>query len=177
MSVARWLLFAWFITAFAAGDAQMADAKAPGRSVEPVRQIELSEEKIAQYLAAKPALDAILAKAAAAPEPRFMRLLNETARKNGFADYADYEFVAVNIVWILTGIDPLSKKYVGVQSVTKQEAAILLSDKALSPHDHKLRFDTLHAQMLTAAPTKFAANVSLVTKYYDKLITPDAAKD
>ena len=67
-----------------------------------------------------------------------MRLLNETARKNGFADYADYRSVAVNIVWILTGIDPLSKKYVGVQSVTKQEAAILLSDKALSPHDHKL---------------------------------------
>ena len=91
MSVARWLLFAWFIVAFAAGDAQMAGAKAPGRSVEPVRQIELSEEKIAQYLAAKPALDAILAKAAAAPEPRFMRLLNETARKNGFADYADYK--------------------------------------------------------------------------------------
>lgn len=177
MSVARRLLFAWFIAAFAAGNAQMADAKAPGRSVEPVRQIELSEEKIVQYLTVKPALDAIFAKAAAAPEPRFMRLLNETARKNGFADYADYESVAINIVWILTGIDPLSKKYVGVQPVTKQEAAILLSDKALSPHDHKLRLDTLHAQMLTAAPTKFAANVALVTKYYDKLLTPDAAKD
>jgi hypothetical protein len=177
MSVARRLLFAWFIAAFAAGNAQMADAKAPGRTVEPVRQIELSEEKIVQYLAAKPALDAILAKAAATPEPRFIRLLNETARKNGFADYADYESVAVNIVWILTGIDPLSKKYVGVQPVTKAEAVILLSDKTLSPHDHKLRLDTLHAQMLTAAPAKFPANVTLVTKYYDKLFTPDAAKD
>jgi hypothetical protein len=175
MSVARRLLFAWFIAAFAAGNAQMADAKAPGRTVEPVRQIELSEEKIVQYLAAKPALDAILAKAAATPEPRFIRLLNETARKNGFADYADYESVAVNIVWILTGIDPLSKKYVGVQPVTKAEAVILLSDKTLSPHDHKLRLDTLHAQMLTAAPAKFPANVTLVTKYYDKLLTPDAA--
>ena len=175
MSVARRLLFAWFIAAFAAGNAQMADAKAPGRTVEPVRQIELSEEKIVQYLAAKPALDAILAKAAATPEPRFIRLLNETARKNGFADYADYESVAVNIVWILTGIDPLSKKYVGVQPVTKAEAVILLSDKTLSPHDHKLRLDTLHAQMLTAAPAKCPANVTLVTKYYDKLLTPDAA--
>jgi hypothetical protein len=175
MSVARRLLFAWFIAAFAAGNGQMADAKAPGRTVEPVRQIELSEEKIVQYLAAKPALDAILAKAAIAPEPRFMRLLNETARKNGFADYADYESVAVNIVWILTGIDPLSKKYVGVQPVTKAEAVILLSDKTLSPHDHKLRLDPLHAQMLTAAPAKFPANVTLVTKYYDKLLTPDTA--
>jgi hypothetical protein len=177
MSVARRLLFVWFIAAFAAGDAQMANAKTPGHSVEPIRQIELSEEKITQYLAATPAFDAILAKAAVAPEPRFMRLLNEIARKNGFADYADYESVAVNIVWILTGIDPLSKKYVGVQNVTKQEAAILLSDKSLSPHDHKSRFDTLHAQMLTAAPTKFAANVTLVTKYYDRLLTPDAARD
>jgi hypothetical protein len=177
MSVARRLLFVCFIAAFTAGGAQIADAKAPGRAVEPVRQIELSEEKIAQYLAAKPVLDAILAKAATAPEPRFMRLLNETSRKNGFADYADYESVAINIVWILTGIDPLSKKYVGIQPVTKQEAVILLSDKALSPHDHKLRLDTLHAQILTAAPAKFAANVTLVTKYYDKLLTPDAAKD
>ncbi len=62
-----------------------------------------------------------------------MRLLNETARKNGFADYADYESVAINIVWILTGVDPLSKKYIGVQAVTKQEAAIVLADKALTP--------------------------------------------
>jgi hypothetical protein len=177
MSVARRLLFACLIAAFAAACAQMAGAKTPGRSVEPVRQIELSEEKITQYLAARPAFDAILAKAAVAPEPRFMRLLNETARKNGFADYMDYESIAINVVWILTGIDPLSKKYVGVQTVTKQEAAILLSDKALSPRDHKLRFDTLHAQMLTAAPTKFAANIALVTKYYEKLLTVDAAKD
>ncbi len=130
--------------------------KSAGRSVEPVRQIELSEEKITHYLAARLAFDEILAKAAAVPEPGYVRLLNETARKNGFADYADYESVAINVVWILTGIDPLSKKYVGVQTVTKQEAAILLSDKALSPRDHRSRFDTLHAQMLTAAPTKFA---------------------
>ncbi|MEJ0051759.1 MAG: hypothetical protein WDN02_11245 [Methylovirgula sp.] len=177
MSVARRLLFAWFIAALAAGYAQIADAKVPGRSVEPVRQIELSEEKITHYLAARPAFDEILAKAAAVPEPRYMRLLNETARKNGFADYADYESVAINVVWILTGIDPLSKKYVGVQTVTKQEAAILLSDKALSPRDHRSRFDTLHAQMLTAAPTKFAANIALVTKYYDKLFTLDASKN
>ncbi|HEY0145422.1 MAG TPA: hypothetical protein VGB93_04585 [Methylovirgula sp.] len=177
MCVSRRLLFAWFIAAFAASDAQMADAKAPGRSAEPVRQIELSEDKIAQYLAARPTFDATLARAAAAPEPRLMRVLDETARKNGFADYADYESVAINIVWILTGIDPLSKKYVGVQTVTKQEAAILLSDKALSPRDHKLRVDILHAQMLTVAPMKFVTNVALVTKYYDKLLNADAAKD
>ena len=177
MSVARRLLFACLIAAFAALDVRMAGARAPGRSVEPVRQIELSEEKITQYLAAKPAFDAILAKAAVAPEPQFMRLLDGTARKNSFADYADYEFVAINVVWILTGIDPISKKYVGVQTVTKQEAAILLSDPALSPHEHKLRLDALHAQMLTAASAKFAANIALVTKYYDKLLTVDAAKD
>ncbi len=123
------------------------------------------------------AFDAVFAKAAVAPEPHYRRLLNETARKKGFADYADYESVAINIVWILTGIDPLSKKYVGIQTLTKQQAAIMLSDKALSQHDHKLRFDALHAQMLTAAPTKFAANVTLVTKYYDKLLTADAAND
>jgi hypothetical protein len=178
MSVARRLLFACLLAAPAMAYAPVGNTKAPSRAViEPVRQIMLSDAKITQYLAAKPAFDAILAKAAVVPDPRFMRLLNETARKDGFADYADYESVAVNIVWLLTGIDPLSKKYVGVQSVTKQEAAIQLSDKTLAPRDHKLRFDTLRAQMLTAAPVKFAANVVLVTKYYDKLLTAGTAKD
>ncbi len=177
MSVTRGLLLGWLMAVFAASYAQMADARAPGRTIEPVRQIELSEEKITQYLAAKPLFDAILAKAAAAPEPRLMRLLNETARKKGFADYADYESAAINIVWVLTGIDPLSRKYVGIQAVTKQEAAVLLSDAALSPRDRKLRLDPLRAQMLTAAPMKFASNAALVTKYYDKLLIANATKD
>ncbi len=97
----------------ALASAPVLQAKPFARSAEPVKQIALSEDKVTQYLAAAPALDAILAKVpagpGAAPEPRLMASLNATARDFGFADYASYESIAVNIVWILTGIDPLSK--------------------------------------------------------------------
>jgi hypothetical protein len=173
MSALRRFLCPWLIAALVAGYVQMAVAKTISRAVEPVHQIALSEEKITQFLAARPALDAVLAKVPTAPDPRLMRVLNDTARENGFADYAGYEAVAVNIVWILTGIDPLNKKYIGVQAVTRLEVADLLADKALSPKDRKLRLEALHAQMLSAAPLKFAANVTLVTKFYDKLLAAD----
>jgi hypothetical protein len=143
-----------------------------GHSIE---QIALSDEKITQYLAAAPALTAILAKVgkvpAQEPDPHLLADLNATARHYGFADYTDYGLVADNIVWILTGIDPLSGKFIGITAVTREQAAMVVADKSLSAKEHKRRIEILHAQILTAAPVKFADNVSLVTKYYDQLLT------
>jgi hypothetical protein len=173
----RTLLWLGMAAVLAAGQPKMASAKPAPRTAEPIRQVALSEEKITQFLAARPALDAVLAKApasAAAPDPRLLKALNDAARKDGFADYADYETVAINIVWILTGIDPLNKKYVGVPALTKLEVINLLSDKSLSPKQHKLLLEALHMQMLSAAPVKYAANVPLVVKFYDKLLAADA---
>ena len=162
----------------AVATAPVLQAKPFARGAEPVRQIALSEDKVTQYLAAAPALDAILAKVqagpGAVPEPRLMASLNATARDFGFADYASYKSVAVNIVWILTGIDPLSKKYIGVQAVTRAEVTELLAGKDLPPEDKRRQLEAYHAQMQSATPVKFAGNVALVVKYYDQLITPDA---
>lgn len=153
-------------------------AKPLARGAEPVKQIALSEDEVTRYLAAAPAIDAILAKVPAGPgampEPRLIASLNATARDFGFADYAGYESVAVNIIWILTGIDPLSKKYIGVQAVTRAEVTELLVGKDLAPEDKKRQLQAYHAQMLSAAPVKFTGNIALVVKYYDQLIAPDA---
>ncbi len=172
------LLMLGMMAALAASSPGYATAKSPSRAMEPIRQIALGDDMLARFIAARPALDDVLAKVAAdsTADPRLMRTLNETARKNGFADYEDYEAAATNIVWILSGIDPLSKKYIGVQAVTKLEVADLLADKSLSLKDHKLLLEALHMQMLSAAPVKYAANVTLVTKFYDKLVQP-AARD
>jgi hypothetical protein len=138
-----------------------------------VQQIALSDDKIAHYIAATPALDAIIAKVRddpTAPDPHLLVALNAAAQHNGFADYADYESVADNIVWILTGIDPLSRKFIGIPAVTHEQAADVVADKSLSANEHKRRIAVLHAQILTAAPVKFTDNVALVTKYYDQLL-------
>ncbi len=149
---------------------------------EPISQIALSEAKITQFLAATPEVKAILGTVEtgpdAAPDPRVMHTLNDTARSYGFTDYADYEAVASNIVWILSGIDPLSKKYIGVPAVTRLEIANLLAaDADLPPKEKKLQIAVLHAQMPNAAPVEYAANVSLVTKYYDQLVSAEAGNN
>lgn len=162
----------------ALASAPVLQAKPLAPSAEPVKQIALSEDEVTGYLAAAPGLDAILAKVpagpGAVPEPRLMASLNATARDFGFANYASYESIAVNIVWILTGIDPLSKKYIGVQAVTRAEVTALLAGKDLPPEDKKRQLEAYHAQMLSAAPVKFPGNVALVVKYYDQLVAPDA---
>src|SRR5579863_10374818 len=144
-----------------------------------IQQIALSDDEIAHYIAATPVFDAIISKVQndpAAPDPHLLVALNAAAQHNGFADYADYESVADNIVWILTGIDPLSRKFIGIPAVTHEQAADVVADKSLSANEHKRRIAVLHAQILTAAPVKFADNVALVTKYYDQLLAlaPDA---
>lgn len=139
-----------------------------------VTQIALSEDKVTHYIEARPIFAAIFAKTehepAAAADPHVLAELNMTARRYGFANYADYELVADNIVWILSGIDPLNRKYIGIPAVTHEQAANVVADKTLSAKEHKRRIEVLHAQMLTAAPVKFADNVALITKYYDQLI-------
>lgn len=139
-----------------------------------IQQIALTDEKITDYIAAAPTVAGLIAKAGDAqaerPDPRLLADLNATARHYGFADYADYELTADNIVWILTGIDPLSRKFIGILAVTHEQAADVVADKNLSPKEHKRRIEVLHAQILTAAPVKFADNVALVTKYYDQLL-------
>ena len=168
----------WVGLVLALAIAPVLQAKPFVRAAEPVRQIALSEDELTHYLVGAPALDAILAKvpvgAGAMPDPRLMASLNATARDYGFADYASYESVAVNIVWILTGIDPLSKKYIGVQALTRAEVTELLAGKSLPPEDKKRQLEAYHAQMLSASPVKFAGNVALVLKYYDQLLAPEA---
>jgi hypothetical protein len=139
-----------------------------------VTQIALNEDKVTHYIAATPIFDTIFTKIEHNPateaDPRLLAGLNATARRYGFVDYTDYELVADNIVWILTGIDPLSRKYIGIPAVTHEQAANVVADKSLSAREHKRRIEVLHAQMLTAAPVKFAGNIALVSKYYDQLL-------
>jgi hypothetical protein len=162
----------WAGLVLGAAQALALQAKPLARGPEPVKQIALSEDQLRRYLAATHALGAILAEVPSgpAPAPRLMAALNATARTYGFANYAGYESVAINIVWILSGIDPFSRKYVGVTAVTHAEVADLLAGKILPPEEKKRRLEAYHMQMLSAAPVKFASNVALVVKYYDRLL-------
>ena len=121
----------------ALASAPVLQAKPLAPSAEPVKHIALSEDEVTGYLAAAPGLDAILAKVpagpGAVPEPRLMASLNATARDFGFANYASYEFIAVNIVWILTGIDPLRENISAFRRSRAPKSTALLAVRTCRP--------------------------------------------
>ena len=162
----------------ALASAPVLQAKPLARSAEPVKQIALSEDEVTRYLAAAPALDAILAKVpagpGAVPEPRLMASLNATARDFEFANYASYRIDRGQYRLDIDGHRSAQQKYIGVQAVTRAEVTALLAGKDLPPEDKKRQLEAYHAQMLSAAPVKFPGNVALVVKYYDQLVAPDA---
>ena len=51
------------------------------------------------------------------------------AKKNGFASYDAYNDVIDNITLVLSGFDPVSKKYVGFEAATKAQIAQVQANK------------------------------------------------
>jgi hypothetical protein len=140
----------------------------------PVQQVALTEKQITGVLASSKELDAVMAKLPQddnqqQPDPKATAQLDAVVKKHGFASYADYQTVVDNITLILSGFDPSTKKYIGTQAAIKIQMAELKADKTMSEKDKKAAMEQLTMEMNAAEPVKFAANIPLVTKYYDQL--------
>jgi len=152
-------------------------AAAPGAAYaqsaadEAPKQVALSDQQVQNLLAAKPEIDAILAKAPqdADIDAKTMAKLDAAAKKRGFANYAEYGDVDANIGLALAGFDPQTKKYVGDAIVLKQQIAEVQADKTMAPADKKEALAQLNDALKAVAPLQFPANVEIVAKYYDKL--------
>jgi hypothetical protein len=122
--------------------AQNAPAGAPE---EAQKEIALTDKQIDNVLAAKPDIEAILAKLPqgndqaqpAPPDPKIVAQLDAAAKKHGFANYAEYDDVDANIGLVMAGFDPQTKKYVGDEIVIKKEIAEAQADKKMAPADKK----------------------------------------
>jgi hypothetical protein len=96
--------------------------------------------------------------------------LDAVAKKNGFANYAEYAIVADNIGLVLAGFDPATKKYVGAEAVIKARIALVQADKKMSADDKKEALAELNEALKSPPPAvTIKANIDLVAKYYDKL--------
>ena len=107
----------------------------------PIKQIALTEKQIESVLAAQKDMDAITDKLPdnAKPDPKIDAQLDGVAKKNGFANYDDYNNVIDNISLVLGGFDPATKKYVGAEAVIKAQIAQVQADKKMSAKDKKER--------------------------------------
>lgn len=140
----------------------------------PIKQIALTQKQIDSYLAAKKEIDAALEKLpedsqGQAPDPKTTAQLDAIAKKNGLANYDEYESIEDNINLVIDGIDPQTKKYIGAEAVIKQEIAQLKAEKSMSPKDKKEALEQLNAALKSATPAPNPGNIELVTKNFDKI--------
>ena len=175
--------FAAAIAIASAGEALAQATQTPPTQMTPVqaaapaqrpalKQIALTDKQIEGVLAAQKDMDAITARLAdnATPDPKITAQLDGVARKNGFANYDEYNNVVDNIGIALAGFDPATKQYVGTEAVIKAQIAQVEADKKMPPSDKKEALAELgDALKARAPPIENKGNIDLVAKYYDKL--------
>jgi hypothetical protein len=151
-------------------------AAAPLPQTAPVmpKEVALTDKQIQGVLDAQKDYDAIAEKMpkteAAQTDPQYVAQFEATAKKYGFASYADYNDVVLTISLVLNGFDGRTKTYVGPEAVLKQQLAAAQADPKIPANDKKALIDELNAVLKSPPPpVQNKANIDLVAKFYDKL--------
>jgi hypothetical protein len=137
-----------------------------------LKQIALNQKQIDGVVAAQKDMDAATSKLQpnSKPDAKVMTQLDGIAKKNGFASYDDYNTVMDNISLVYGGVDPASKKYVGSETVIKEQIAQIQADKKMSAADKKQALEDLNMALKQPEPAiENKGNIDLVIKNLDKL--------
>lgn len=139
----------------------------------PLKQIELTDKQIESLIATQKEMDAVTDKlpqgAADKPDPKLQAQLEGIAKKNGFADFNDYGAVYDNVSLVISGIDPKTKTFTEPPEMLKKQIAAVQADAKIPAKDKKAILDDMNGALKSVEAVKFPANVTLVTKYFDKL--------
>lgn len=149
-----------------------APAPAAQQEAPALKQIALTDKQIEGVLASQKDVDAITDKIPddAKPDPKIDAQLDGIVKKNGFADYDEYNTVIDNISLVLGGFDPATKKFVGAEAVLKTQIAQVQADKKMAAKDKKEALADLNEALKSPPPAiENKGNIDLVAKYYDKL--------
>jgi hypothetical protein len=143
-----------------------------------VKQMPLTNKQIEGVIAAQKGMDEINQKVSEQPKPYLLvaEQLESVAKKNGFANYEEYMSVVDNISIVLAGFDPVTKKYIGSESLIRGQIAQIQADKNMPAEDKTEALNELNAALKSPAPpVENNGNVELIATYYDKLA--DAMND
>jgi hypothetical protein len=149
-----------------------APAAAPAGQEMQVKQMALTQKQIDGAIAANKEMDPITSKMQpnAKPDPKVMAQLEGISKKNGFANFDEFNTVMDNISMVFGGIDPASKKYVGSEAVIKAQITQVQADKKMSAKDKKEALDDLNAALKQPEPPiQNKGNIDLVVANFDKL--------
>jgi hypothetical protein len=135
-----------------------------------VKQIKLTEKHIQGFMTAYKDMAKLYDGANAdKPDPNIEAQVEAVAKKNGFASFAEYDDVSMNISMIMSGTDLQTKKFTEPPEQIKKEIAALKADKTVPVAEKKEDLAELEAALKTAKPIQFKENIALVVKYFDKL--------
>jgi len=136
-----------------------------------VKQIKLTDKHIQGFMAAYDHIAKLYYGANPdKPDPKLEAHAAAVAKKNGFAGLAQYDDVSMNIMMIMSGIDPQTKKFTDAPELIKDGIAALKADKSIPEREKKEGVAQLEAALRTAKPIQFKENIALVLKYFDQLV-------
>ena len=139
-----------------------------------IQQIALTENQVQGVLTAQKDLDAITDKlpegAADKPDPKLTEQFETVVRKYGFSNYAEYGQVIDNVSLAMSGIDPKTKVFTDPPKLVQQQIAAIEKEPKMPAKDKEAALTELKEAAKYAVSVKFPENVTLVKKYYDKLV-------
>jgi hypothetical protein len=138
-------------------------------SAQGVNQVALTEKQVQSFIAAQPAITAITAKLQGEPDKKTQAQIDAVVKKNGFASFSEYDDVSSNIIMVMQGIDPKTKKFGDPKALLGAQIVEVQADKTMKPAEKKQALDDLNEQLKSVEPIKNKGNIALVEKYYDKL--------
>ena len=151
----------------------LAQAAAPAaQDNDQLKQIALTDKQVQGVLDAQKDMDTITSKIPEntdKPDPKVQAQLDGVAKKNGFASYGEYSDVIDNISLVMSGIDPKTKTFTQPPEALKKQIAAVQADAKMPAKDKKSALDDMNAALKTTPTVQFPANVTVVTKFYDKL--------
>ncbi|MBN9603905.1 MAG: hypothetical protein J0G33_13360 [Afipia felis] len=152
---------------------QPAQAQPPQAQPPQVKQVALTEKQVQDLIAAQQEMNAITDKlpedADDKPDPKVQTQLEAVTKKHGFASYDEFSDVATNVALVLSGIDPKTKTFSEPPVALKKQIAAVSADKNMPEKDKKAALADMNEALKYAVNVQYPENVTLVTKYYDKL--------
>src|ERR1700730_3444514 len=103
------------------------------------------------------------------PDPKLEAQAEALVKKNGFASFAEYDDVTVNIAMIMSGIDQQTKKFTEPPDHIKKEIASIKANKSIPEAQKREDLAQLGAALNDAKPIQFKENIAMVLKYFDQL--------
>src|SRR6476469_10054896 len=88
-----------------------------------VKQIRLTEQQVQSFITAHKDMTATAGSSLRQPNPKVRAESEIIAKKSGFKDFAEYDEVAADILMIVAGINPRTRRYTDPQIAMKQKIA------------------------------------------------------